>query len=119
LERRKKTLACSVPFSGSSGQSDNSWKGEEAMSAETKVEPEVVIELKPGQSHEIPGNSKTTAENMTEKEGKLFFRLTGTRPLNGTILIPPQSGKNVPLGASGGVIKNTGKVPLTIVYFIG
>ncbi|MBW8875476.1 MAG: hypothetical protein JF614_10985 [Acidobacteria bacterium] len=89
------------------------------MSAETKVTNDVVIELKPGLSAEIPGHSKTTVENQTDKEGKLFFRLNPPPQTQGTIAVPPHSGKEVALGATGGLVRNTGKVPLTIVYFIG
>jgi hypothetical protein len=90
------------------------------MSAETQVTSDVVIRLSPGQSTEIPkGHVKATVENLSNEEGKLHFQLNPPPVTEGTILVPARNSKPLTLGPTGGKVTNTGKVPLTVVYFIG
>lgn len=90
------------------------------MSAETKVTNDVVIELHPGQSAEIPkGHSKATVENQSNEAGALHFKLNPPPVTEGTIPVPAHDSRPLALGPTGGTVKNVGKVQLTIVYFIG
>ena len=86
----------------------------------TKPTNDVAITLKPGQSTEIPkGHVKATVENQSNEEGKLHFQLNPPPVTEGTIPVPAHSSRPLDLGPTGGNVTNTGKVPLTIVYFIG
>jgi hypothetical protein len=90
-----------------------------AMYPQTKVTNDVVIELNPGQSAEIPGHSNATVENVSNEAGALHFRLNPPPVTEGTIPVPAHDSRPLELGSTGGTVKNVGEVQLTIVYFIG
>jgi hypothetical protein len=90
------------------------------MSTETQVTTDVVIRLSPGQSTEIPkGPVKATVENLSNEEGSLYFIINPPPQTEGTIPVPAHGSRPLALGPTGGKVTNTGKVQLTIVYFIG
>jgi hypothetical protein len=90
------------------------------MYPQTKVTNDVVIELHPGQSTEIPqGHSNATVENQSNEAGALHFKLNPPPVTEGTIPVPAHDSRRLDLGSTGGTVTNVGKVQLTIVYFIG
>jgi hypothetical protein len=90
------------------------------MSTETKVTNDVVIELKPGQSTEIPaGPVKASAGNNTNEMGHLYFKINPPVQTEGTLNVPPHGTVDLGFGEAGGTVENRGPVPLTIVYFLG